>query len=98
MQKPTGRGLRCSARPRLGRNHRNPESQRFSRRNTPQGGGLPMTVHVLVSGSLFKNPELRTSSKGKAYETASIRAASADSSAADFWNLFIFSATVQPQI
>ncbi len=57
-----------------------------------------MTVHVLVSGSLFKNPELRPSSKGKAYATASIRAASADNSAADFWNLLIFSETVQAQL
>jgi single-stranded DNA-binding protein len=57
-----------------------------------------MTVAVLVSGALFKNPELRTSSKGKTYATASIRTASADNSAADFWNLLIFSETVQTEL
>jgi single-stranded DNA-binding protein len=58
-----------------------------------------MTVHILVSGTLFKNPEQRTSSKtGKTYATASIRTASADNTAADFWNLLVFSETVQAEL
>jgi single-stranded DNA-binding protein len=57
-----------------------------------------MTVHVLVSGSLFKNPELKTSKSGKSYATASIRTASTDNSAADFWNLLIFSTSVQEEL
>jgi hypothetical protein len=58
-----------------------------------------MTVHILVSGTLFKNPEQRTSSKtGKAYVTASIRTASADNSTADFWNLLAFGDTVQAEL
>jgi single-stranded DNA-binding protein len=57
-----------------------------------------MTVHILVSGSLFKNPELRTSKTGKTYATASIRTASADNTAADFWNLLVFSETVQEEL
>jgi single-stranded DNA-binding protein len=57
-----------------------------------------MTVAVLVSGSLFKNPELKTSRSGKTYATASIRTASADNSAADFWNLLVFSTSVQEEL
>jgi hypothetical protein len=57
-----------------------------------------MSVHILVSGSLFKNPEQRTSKSGKTYATASIRTASADNSAADFWNLLIFSETVAAEL
>ena len=56
-----------------------------------------MSVHILVSGSLFKNPELKTSKSGKTYATASIRTASADT-AADFWNLLVFSETVQTEL
>jgi hypothetical protein len=57
-----------------------------------------MSVHILVSGSLFKNPELKTSKSGKSYATASIRTSSADGTAADFWNLLVFSETVQAQL
>jgi hypothetical protein len=58
-----------------------------------------MSVFVLVSGSLWKNPEQRSSSKtGKTYATASIRTSSADNSAADFWNLLVFSETVQAEL
>lgn len=57
-----------------------------------------MTVHILVSGSLFKNPELKTSKSGKTYATASIRTASADNTAADFWNLLVFSTSVQEEL
>src|ERR1700730_15089691 len=57
-----------------------------------------MTVAVLVSGSLFKNPELKTSKSGKTYATASIRTASADNTAADFWNLLVFSETVAAEV
>jgi hypothetical protein len=60
--------------------------------------GRAMSVHVLVSGSLFKNPEIRTSSKGKSYATAAIRTASADNATTDFWNLLIFSETVQAEL
>jgi single-stranded DNA-binding protein len=57
-----------------------------------------MSVAVLISGALFKNPELKTSRAGKTYATASIRTASADNSAADFWNLLIFSETVAAEL
>jgi single-stranded DNA-binding protein len=56
-----------------------------------------MSVAVLVSGSLFKDPEIKISSKGKSYATATIRTASADNTA-DFWNLLIFSETVQTEL
>jgi single-stranded DNA-binding protein len=58
-----------------------------------------MTVAVLISGSLFRNPEIKTSQSGKRYATASIRTASADNAtAADFWNLLIFSTSVQEDL
>jgi single-stranded DNA-binding protein len=57
-----------------------------------------MSVHILVSGSLFKNPELKTAKSGKTYATASIRTASADNTAADFWNLLVFSTSVQEEL
>jgi hypothetical protein len=57
-----------------------------------------MTVFVLVSGSLFKNPEIKISRSGKSYATASIRTASADNTASDFWNLLVFSETVQAEL
>jgi hypothetical protein len=58
-----------------------------------------MTVSILVSGSLWKNPEQRSSSKtGKIFTSASIRTSSADGTAADFWNLLVFSETVQAEL
>jgi single-stranded DNA-binding protein len=57
-----------------------------------------MSVAVLISGSLFKNPELKTSKAGKTYATTSIRTSSADNSAADFWNLLVFSETVAAEL
>jgi hypothetical protein len=57
-----------------------------------------MSVHVLVSGSLFKNPEIKISRSGKSYASASIRTASADDATADFWNLLIFSTSVQEEL
>jgi single-stranded DNA-binding protein len=57
-----------------------------------------MSVFVLVSGALFKNPEMKTSKSGKTYATASIRTASADNTAADFWNLLVFSETVAAEL
>jgi hypothetical protein len=57
-----------------------------------------MTVAVLISGSLFKNPEIKISRSGKTYASASIRTASADGTTADFWNLLVFSETVQAEL
>jgi hypothetical protein len=57
-----------------------------------------MSVHILVSGSLFRNPELKTSKSGKPYATASIRTASADNASADFWNLLVFGTSVQEEL
>jgi hypothetical protein len=57
-----------------------------------------MTVAILVSGSLFKNPEIKTARSGKSYASASIRTASADNATADFWNLLVFSTSVQDEL
>lgn len=57
-----------------------------------------MSVAVLITGTLFKEPQQRTSQAGKRYVTASIRTASADNTAADFWNLLVFSTSVQEEL
>jgi hypothetical protein len=62
------------------------------------GAIMTASVHVLISGSLFKNPEIKISRSGKTYASASIRTASADGTAADFWNLLIFSETVRAEL
>jgi single-stranded DNA-binding protein len=57
-----------------------------------------MTVHVLISGTLFREAESRTSAAGRKYVTATIRAAAADNSSADFWNCLIFSETAAAEM
>jgi hypothetical protein len=55
-----------------------------------------MSVFVLVSGSLWKNPEQRTSSKsGKLFTVCTVKAGSDDSAGGDFWNVLIFSESAQ---
>jgi len=44
-----------------------------------------MTAHVLISGTLFREPELRTSKEGKPFVTATIRAKDGDNS--QWWRL-----------
>jgi hypothetical protein len=52
-----------------------------------------MSTFVLISGSLFKNPEEKTSSKtGRTFVSAVIKVESGD--AAEFWQVTAFS---QPQ-
>lgn len=49
-----------------------------------------MTAHVLVSGSLYRAPEQRTSSKsGKTFWTPSLKAKDGD--AAQWWKVIVFS-------
>jgi hypothetical protein len=55
-----------------------------------------MSVFVLVSGSLWKNPEQRTSSKsGKLFTVCTVKAGSDDTGGGDFWNILIFSESAQ---
>jgi hypothetical protein len=48
-----------------------------------------MTVFALITGALFRAPELKTAKTGKAYATATIKVA-ADNTA-DFWSILAFS-------
>lgn len=48
-----------------------------------------MTAHVLISGTLFRAPEQRTSKAGKAFVTATIRAK--DGEGSQFWRVIVFS-------
>lgn len=57
-----------------------------------------MSVSVLVSGSLFRSPEQRTSSSGKRYVKATLRAAAADNSTSEFWDLLCFSETAGAEL
>jgi hypothetical protein len=57
-----------------------------------------MSVAVLVSGSIFREPEQRTSQAGKRYVTCTIKAASADNSSSDFWNALCFSETAGAEL
>ncbi len=50
-----------------------------------------MTVHILVTGVLFREAQSKTSASGKRYVAATLKAAAADNSTADFWNLVVFS-------
>lgn len=49
-----------------------------------------MSVSVLVSGALFRQPEQRTSQNGKAYVRATLKTSGAES---EFWSLMSFSST-----
>lgn len=52
-----------------------------------------MSASVLVTGTLFRSPEQRTSSSGRKYVKATLRAAVADNSSSEFWDLLVFSET-----
>lgn len=55
-----------------------------------------MTVHVLVTGSLFRTPEQRHSQAGKRYVAATIKTAGTDS--AEFWSALCFSDTAGAEL
>jgi single-stranded DNA-binding protein len=55
-----------------------------------------MTVFALVSGSLFRAPEQRTSKTGKPFVTATIRAK--DGEASQWWRVTAFSETAQAEL
>jgi hypothetical protein len=57
-----------------------------------------MTVHVLVTGVLFRAAEQRTSSSGRRYARATIKAAAADNGGAEFFDLMVFSETAAVEL
>jgi single-stranded DNA-binding protein len=57
-----------------------------------------MTVAVLISGSLFRAPEQRTSQSGKRYVVATIKATTTDNSGSDFWSALAFGDTAGAEL
>jgi single-stranded DNA-binding protein len=57
-----------------------------------------MTVHVLITGSLFRASEQKTSQAGKRYVTATMKAAAVDASNSEFWSVLAFSDTAQAEL
>jgi single-stranded DNA-binding protein len=57
-----------------------------------------MSVAILVSGSIFKEPQQRTSQAGKQYVVATIKAAAADNTTSDFWSVLAFSDTAGAEL
>jgi hypothetical protein len=55
-----------------------------------------MTAHVLISGTLFRKPEQRTSKAGKPFVTATIRAKDGDAS--QWWKVLAFPESVQAEL
>jgi single-stranded DNA-binding protein len=55
-----------------------------------------MTAFALISGSLFRNPERKTSKAGKPYVTATVKAAAGNES--EFWRLIVFSESAQAEL
>lgn len=56
-----------------------------------------MSVAILILGSLFRQPEEKTSSAGKAYCRATIRA-TADGEASEFWSILAFGDTTRAEL
>src|SRR5262245_16560415 len=56
-----------------------------------------MSASVLISGELFRDPERKTSSSGKAFVKATIKTTAADNSA-EFWSCLIFAETAAAEI
>jgi single-stranded DNA-binding protein len=57
-----------------------------------------MSVAILISGSIFKEPQERTSSSGRKYVTTTLKAAAADNSTSDFWSVLAFSTTAADEL
>src|SRR2546429_4642590 len=57
-----------------------------------------MTVAVLITGTLFKEPQPRTSQSGKRYVVTTLKAAAADNSTSDFWSALAFGDTAGAEL
>jgi hypothetical protein len=57
-----------------------------------------MTAFVLITGTLFRAAEQKTSQAGKRYLTATVKAASVDASNSEFWSVLAFSDTAQTEL
>jgi hypothetical protein len=56
-----------------------------------------MSTFALIAGSLFRNPERKTSKAGKAYVTATVKAVVAGNES-EFWRLIVFSESAQAEL
>jgi single-stranded DNA-binding protein len=57
-----------------------------------------MSVAILISGSIFKEPQQRTSSSGRNYVTTTLKAAAADNASSDFWSVLAFGTTAGEEL
>jgi single-stranded DNA-binding protein len=57
-----------------------------------------MTVAILISGSIFREPVQRTSQAGKSYVVTTLKAAAADNTNSDFWSVLAFGDTAGAEL
>jgi single-stranded DNA-binding protein len=57
-----------------------------------------MSVAILINGSIFREPQQRTSQSGKRYVVTTIKAAAADNSTSDFWSVLAFGDTAGAEL
>jgi hypothetical protein len=57
-----------------------------------------MSVAILISGSIFKEPTQRTSASGKRYVVTTLKAAAADNATSDFWSVLAFGDTAGAEL
>jgi single-stranded DNA-binding protein len=57
-----------------------------------------MSVAILVSGSIFKEPTQRIGKSGRPYTTCTIKAAAADNASSDFWSVLAFGDTAGAEL
>jgi Single-strand binding protein family len=55
-----------------------------------------MSAHVLIAGTLFRQPEQRTSKAGKPFVTATIRVKDGDES--QWWKVLAFSDSIKAEL
>jgi single-stranded DNA-binding protein len=55
-----------------------------------------MTAVALITGALFRAPELKTAKTGKPYATATVKVAA--DNAVDFWSVLAFSESAQAEL
>jgi single-stranded DNA-binding protein len=57
-----------------------------------------MSVAVLISGSIFKEPQERTSQSGKRYVVTTVKTGSADNTSSEFWSVLAFGDTAGAEL
>jgi single-stranded DNA-binding protein len=57
-----------------------------------------MSVSVLISGSIFREPQQRTGKTGRPYVSTTIKATSADNASSDFWSVLAFGDTAGAEL